>query len=1038
MKKLVGFFVNNSILVNFIMVYVIIVGVLATFSIRKELRPPVSIDKVVVNTVYSGASPDEVEKLVTIPLEEGLSSVVGIKRMESISAPGVSSITLEIDTDVASRFEVVQEIFRAVDGVRDLPDDAEEPKAREIKAQIIPIYGIALFGNVEDRVLRTWAERLSDRLKVIDGVNSANVTGVTDPTIDVIVDPIALQRHSISVLEIMDMLREWNKSAPGGYITQDGKEFAVRIDENFSEKEKVENLIIRTNDMGEGVKVRDVAKVKWGFKKDRKLNRYNGLKNLQITVSKEEIADTIKVVRLLEKEVDSFSKSLPSEISLKVYRNDAPRIESKLDSVAQNAIMGLVLVVIILLLMLNWRIAVVTALGLPVAFFASIWALQIMGFTLNSMTIIGIILVVGMLVDDGIVVAENIFHHFEQGKDKKQAAVDGTVEIVLPVIGTVLTTVVAFLPLAFISGVVGNFMSVIPVVVITCLTFSLVECIVLLPNHAAELMAHSSTSSVSDYLNRKLEGFYRPILNATVRKRWITAPVIFVLVIGLTIYHVKTFRMQMFPTQGITSFSFNVEGPANTQLERSNEVISSMEKVLQKRLGDSVEAFDTTIGGTVGRFGMSYSGTNTSGIRVQLFDEQEKEIDVKKLVEEIRKEVEVLVPDGWKLSFEVGRHGPPSGKPVEVEITGKDQEQLQKAAQMVLKKLETIPGAVDVQDDVLRGYKEFVIRVDQAKAMIRGVSPATIQRSTMSAFEGIAATKVRRADDEYEVMVLFPEGTRDSLEELKKLQLKTKFSTYISLGSIAKLEQIDSVGAIKRIDEARAVVVSASMGGKGKGAFLINQQISDYIAKELRPQFPELSFNLGGEEQERRESMHELLVLFGLAFLAIYMILSLVFQSVVYPFFVILILPFGFVGAMTALGIHGEVMSFPGMISLVGLSGIVVNDAIILVNYIRDRYHLNHNITLSVVEGGMRRIRPIFLTTFTTVVGLLPAAYQFGGSDSNMRPMALVIGWGLLIATVFTVIFIPSTMACLFELAIILKRKWIEVIYRSRKSSTSV
>lgn len=1025
MKRLIRFFVNNRILVNFLMVYVIIVGVMSSFSIRKELRPPVSIDKVVVNTLYAGASPDEVEKLVTIPVEEGLSSVTGIKRMESISAPGVSSVTLDIDTDVSSRFEVVQEIFRAVDNVRDLPDDAEDPVAREIKSQIIPIYGIALFGSVDDHLLREWAERLSDRLKVISGVNSADVTGITDPTIDVVVDPTAILRHSVSVLEIMDMLRDWNKSAPGGYITEGGKEYAVRIDENFNEKEKVENLIIRTNDMGEGVRVRDVAKVTWGFKKDRKLNRYNGLKNLQVTVRKEEKADTIKVVKYIEEEVARFQKNLPAEISLKNYRNDAPRIQSKLDSVAQNAIIGLVLVVITLLLMLNWRIALVTAMGLPVAFFGSVWALELMGFTFNSMTVIGIILVVGMLVDDGIVVAENIFHQFEKGKDRHRAAVDGTSEIMLPVIGTVLTTIVAFLPLAFISGVVGNFMSVIPIVVITCLTFSLVECAFFLPNHAAEFMSHSTGSTVSDYLNKLLEGFYRPILNFSVRRRWAVAPALLVFILAATFYHVTTFKMQMFPTQGITSFSFNIEGPANTELEKSNQVISVMERVLDARLGKSVEAYETTIGGTVGRFGMSYSGTNTSGIRVQLFDEQDQKIDVRKLVEEIRKDVEKLVPEGWKLSFEVGRHGPPSGKPIEIEITGKDQKQLIAAAGVIQKKLQGIPGTVDIQDDVLRGYKEFVIRVNQEKAMIRGVSPATIQRSTMSAFEGIAATKVRRIDDEYEVMVLFPEKTRDSLEELRKLQLKTKYNTYISLGSIASLEQVDSVGAIKRIDEKRAVVVSAGLGRQGKGAFEVNQLMGKYIREELRSKFPEIGFNLGGEEQERRESMRELLQLFGLAFLAIYMILSLVFQSIIYPFFVVLILPFGFVGAMTALAIHGEMMSFPGMISLVGLSGIVVNDAIILVNYIRDRYRENKNITMSVIEGGMRRIRPIFLTTFTTVVGLLPAAYQVAGSDSNMRPMALVIGWGLLIATFFTVIFIPSFMACIFEMGSSVKSKFV-------------
>ncbi len=1022
MKALLKGFVENSILVNFLTIFIIVAGGMATFSIQKELRPAVSIDKVVVNTVYQGASPEEVERLVTIPIEEEISSVSGVTNIESVSAPGISSIVADIDTDAKNKYEVVQEIFRAVTNVNDLPDDAENPVAREIKAAIFPIYGVALYGDATERELRDWARIFQDRLELVPGVNSAEISGVREPTIDVVVNPKKLEDKSISVSEVMTGLSTWNQSAPAGYLRIGSKEIPVRIDESFDEIDRVAKVIVRTNDMGEMVRVRDVAEVNWGFKTTRRLGRYNGKNNVQITISKDVDADTIDTVKLVEKEIERFKKKLPDNMKTIVYRNDAPRIESKLDSVGQNAWIGLVLVVVALLLMLNWRIALVTAMGLPVSFFGAIWALKLMGHTLNSMTIIGIILVVGMLVDDGIVVAENIFHHYEKGKGRRQAALDGVTEIFAPVVGTILTTIVAFLPLAFMSGVIGNFMSIIPIAVITCLIFSLLECLLILPNHAAEFMNHSK-SRVSHFLNKLLEDIYRPALNFVVRKRWVVTPLIFIFIISLCFYHVSNFKLKMFPTKGITSFDFNIEGPANTHLDVTDSIVKKIEHELDSKVGTRIDAYRTSVGSMTGRFRMAQSGTHVAGIKVYLLDEQVLDVNPRIIVKEIRELITPLIPKNWKLSFEIGRHGPPAGKAVELEISHNNFDVLDKVSQTIQEKLKTIPGSADVQDDLMRGYGQLILKIDEQAASILGVSPATIQRVAMSAFEGLAATKVRKVDDEYDVLVLYPDKYRQDKEKMLNLKLKSKFGTYVPLRNVAKLIEKPTLGAIKRYNEKRTVVVSSGVQGNKITAGEINKQLREYVDNELLDQYPDVRFNFGGEEKERQESMLELMKLFLIALLAIYMILSLVFSSPLYPFFVILIIPFGFAGAMTSLGLHGEVMSFPGMVSLVGLTGIVVNDAIILVNYIRDRYREHKDIIAAVIEGGMRRVRPIFLTTATTVAGLLPAAYEIAGSDANMRPMALVIAWGLLFATIFTMLFIPSFMACLFEATGWLKSK---------------
>ncbi len=998
------------------------VGVMAIFSIQKELRPSVSIDKVVVVTTYTGASPVEMEKLVTIPIEEDLSPVYGIDEIESLSYTGVSQLTISIDPDVNDKSNVIQEIFRAVGNVKDLPEEVEDPIVFEIKSQVFPIYGFAVYGDSDDFILRKWAENFKDEIEMLSGVSSAEITGVRDPTIDVIVDPGKLQKHSISVSEIMLALNSWNRSAPAGYIKSDKKEIPIRVAEDLDEIGKVSKVIIRANDMGEGVIVRDVGEVKWGFKNNRKLNRYNGKKNVQITISKKENADTIQTVRSIKKLISELEKKLPAGMKTVEFRDDSVRIKTKLGSVNQNALLGLILVVVILLLMLNWRIALVTALGLPVAFFGSIWALAFLGYTLNSMTIIGIILVVGMLVDDGVVVAENIFFHFEKGKSRRDAAIDGTFEIIIPVIGTVLTTIVAFFPLIFMSGIIGKFMSIIPVAVITCLIFSLFECVLILPNHSAEFMGSGKTR-VTVFLNNLLLRCYRPILMMVVRRRWIITPAIFGATIFVLIYFIATFRMQMFPVRGITSFSFNIQGPANTRIEETDQIVKKLEEKVSKCLGKYITGYRSKVGSLDGRRGMSFQGTNTAGFKLYLLGEEELGVSPRVVVQKLRKQVRPLIPEEWDLSFEVRRHGPPIGKAVEIEISHNDYKKIEEVTEKIKSKLSMIKGATDVEDDLLTGFKEYVLEIDQQKASILGVDPLILQKTMMSSFEGMAATKVRKLDDEYDVMVMYPMEYREDISNVMSLKIKTKFNTYVSISKVAKLVPVDAIGAIKHINKKRTVVVMASLRGKKVTAYEINKKMSDYVDREVRFQYPEVKINFGGEEEKRREMVTELMQLFLLAMIAIYMILSLVFRSALYPFFVILIIPFGFVGALFALRLYGEIVSLPALISFVGLTGVVINDAIILVTYIRDRYHEARNMVSSVIEGGLRRIRPIFITTITTFMGLIPAIYEVGGQDANMRPMAIVIAWGLVFATIMTMLFIPGFMVCLFDLIHYFKAK---------------
>ena len=1020
MDRFLRYFVTNSLLVNSITILIIVGGIISLFSIKKEARPPVNIGKVFFSTVYPGASPLDIEKLITIPIEDELAKVEGLKKLSSTSYVGLSRIIAEIDPDVDDEEAVISSLYRAINRVTDLPDGVDRPSVYEVRTSSFPVITLVVHSDKGKDSLYRGSEIIEQRLESLKAVAEVDIHGKQDPVFDVKPIPSSLSSYSVSISDIIRVLKSYNVSGPAGNIISDTEESQIRIDHELNTVKKIENLVVRVNDFGEGIKIRDVAKVVAGYKDDRKAFLFNSKIAFSVTVRKMSSVDTITSVEKIKSELEEIKKILPEGVSFDVIWDDSVYVKNTLRFTAQNALFGLGLVLIMLFIGLNnFRMSFVTAIGLPVAFLGTITVISFLGFSLNMMTLIGIIIVVGMLVDDGIVVAENIYHAVESGHTPEDAAVIGAKQVMLPVIGAVSTSIIAFIPLMFMKGVIGKFMSVIPIAVVIALVFSLFECFFILPNHIVEGMTFGRkcvTSVKQSWLILKLEYFYVKIIKWVVHHKWlVTASTVLIMVaVGGLSY--KFLRVELFSVHGIPSFSIVIKGKDNIPLKETLEVAKKVEGVVKKFLPRDLEFYSTELGSASRQRGVFLDiGTNYALVTAYFHELGKREREESEVIEDVRTAIKKLEIKGFDISLDVDKGGPPTGKPIDLEVQGEKMDRMIEVSGVISKKLRETKGFVDVSDTLSRGRYEYKLILNQKRAQELGVSASDIQLVTMSAFEGIRISSVRKGLDDCDIRVVFSNKYRSNISELLKLKMQTRLGTYIPLKKIIDVKKVPSQNNINRTSRKRFIGVTSNID-KTISAAQANTKVREMLPEILKD-YPEIKVYQGGEEAERVELLKDVLKLALIAFLSIYMIICLIFNSLKYPFFIVIAIPFGFAGAMLALLTHGEPISVSVLVALVGLSGVVVNDAILLIKTIKDFYK-NRGLSFeeAVIEGTKRRLRPIFLTSVTTLAGLFPAAYELFGVNIFMRQMSLVMGWGLFLATILTMFSLPAIITTAHQL----------------------
>lgn len=1080
---LVAYFLEKSIFINLLTVLILIVGGYTAATMNREAFPNIDFDIVSVVTIYPGASPSDVEKLVTKPLEDAIKEVDGIKEFRSASLENRSGIIITIEPNIDNTDKVIDDIKSSIDRVTDLPEDAEEPLVTEITTARQPVIEVDISSKTKDGKpilseveLKDRAKILEDSFKDLSGVARVVKRGWNDAEMHVDLNPQAMSFLSISSTQIVTALANRNVNFPGGNINGKNKELIVRTVGEFNTAEEIEKVYIRTNDSSRSILLEDVANVKEGFVESEYIDKANGEVAIALTVVKREGADAITVVDESKAVVDKFLETYSEEVSVSFVNDLSKFIRRRLGVLLSNAVTGLTLVVVSLFIFLGWRMALMTALGIPISFGMTFIIMNYFGITLNLISMLGLIIVIGIIVDDAIIICENVYRYIEKGVPSYEAALKGTNEVIAPVTATITTTIAAFAPMLFMTGIFGKFIKVIPLVVILALAASLIEALFFLPSHLYDISKNANMKGEikgeSNWFQRFKTNIYLPFLAIALKNKWKTILILNVLFIGSIIIQFTFGKVKLFPG-AIETFQVKITAETGLNLESMDKFARAVEKEIEVLDSSEMENYVTRVGIIQKDPNDPFTkrGKNYAQILVYLTPDDDRDRDTEEIINFIRDKTTYLlneraiqmrldkesaeeaqlikkgkkVPEKISLDldgpaefshlrgklinieFEKLAGGPPVGKPIAIEIKGDDFDTLQKIAEEYKSVLSQVAGVNDIGDDFTEGKDEVRVYVDEALASYAGVSVIQIAASINTAYQGTVATKIKRSDEEVDVRVRFPANFRKSLDSLKNIFVNNMAGNLIPVSKMIRYERSPGRASINHLDGKRLITVTANLDESTTTAREANsiamKQSSGIIEK-----FPGYTAKFSGENKDTDESFASLGRAFIVGAIIIFMILASLFRSLTQPIIVMSAIPFAIIGVIIAFVFHGEYFSFLAFLGIIGLAGVVVNDSIVLVdcaNQIRldDPEKPIYQVLL---ETGDIRLRAVILTTVTTVLGLLPTAYGIGGKDPFLVPMALAFGWGLLAASAITLIVVPVFYKTLYD-----SRSHFGLLYRS-------
>lgn len=1014
MTGVIRFFVRRPLFANLLTFLVLLLGIGAALGIQREAFPKVDFGIITVTTVWPGASPAEVERLVTTPLERETKGIDGVKRNNSVSVENRSLLVfeLEADLDAEAKRQTIDDIKQAVENVRDLPTDAEPPLVVEMKSTQMPIIEVNLSGT-DERVVRDAAKDLEDVLLDVDGVATVAKRGWREREVLVEVDPANLRRYHVSLTEVAAALAGRNVNLPGGKIEAEGDEWLVRAVGEFEGAADIEPVIIRANDMGGWVQVKDVARVRDALEEVTTINRAGGNRSIDLVVIKKTSADVIDLVDEVRAAVDGFKA--PDGVEMAFTNDFSIFVRRRLGIVVNNALIGLGLVVIALLLFLSPRVSFWTALGIPFSLMATLLTMQFLGMQVNLITMMGFILVIGMLVDDAVVVGENVFRHRLAGLPPEEASVRGASEVVAPIAGSVLTTMAAFAPLAFMGGIFGKFVWAIPVVVIVALAFSFVESLIALPAHIAAQGGRVGT--VGERKRTRFDAVsdaYAALVRRLLRFRYLVAVGV-AGVVGLAAVLATRMDFQLFSNEGIEQFMVRAQTAAGTPLEETERRFRRVEEAIESLPEGELDAYTAQIGIQQQDPNDPFTrrGSHYAQAMVYLTPEGSRDRTADEIVEALRAEITSLDLGFERVYFAKINPGPPVGKPISVRFAADEFETLHRLEDMAREELSKIPGIVDLESDLEAGKKELRIKVKEAAAAEAGLSASDIAASVRASFDGVVATKIRKLDEEIDVKVLFPESDRTrGRTALRDVRIPNRQGYLVPLSAVADVEEAVGFSAIKHNDAERVVTITGDVDPAVTSSFRANQVLQPIMQERVR-EFPGVTVSFTGEDEDTQESFGNLAQAFVVAAALIFLIIASVFGSIWQPLLVMMTIPIGICGVIFAFYAHGKPLGFLSMMGIIALAGVVVNSTIVLVDFVNGRRAEGASLDDSIVEAARTRLRPILLTSTTTLLGLLPTAYGIGGRDPFVMPMALALSWGLAFSLLIATFAMPPAIRIL-------------------------
>jgi len=1013
MKAVFRFFTERHLLANAMTVMIMLLGSASLLTINREEFPNASPGYLRISTSYSGASPEDVELNITNPLEDALKGVTGIKHITSTSAENSSSIGIEIDEDVDQE-ETYDEIVDAVNSVNNLPEDAGDPRIRKFDPRKKSIMRFGLSSDALSYAeLRDYVHQLEKLLLEVPGVAEVGLSGYRSREVRIEVSPDKMMQHGISLNEISQAISAYNIRAAGGSLEAAGGEKNVITLSQFTDPLEVGDVIVRSYASGAVVHVKDVATVEDTFEEEDRITRINGKPAISLSVTKNANADLVSTADAVNAVLAEEQAALPAGlIDFLITDDDSEAVRDKFEIVKTNGAIGLVFVLLVLALFLNLRTSFWVAMGIPISLLGVLMCLPFFDVELDSLTMSAMVLVIGIIVDDAIVIAENIFQHRERGEPALAAAVNGLHEVAMPVFTTIVTTILAFLPMFFIKGMLGKFIYVVPLTVILSLSMSLLESYFILPAHLLPGLRGPEHRQVGRRWFYPVRERFERLLAQMLQLRYVWVFTACLILAASLLYASSSIKFKLFARgKNIDTVDLTLRMPLGTDLDTTSAKMQEVEDLMADFPKNEIAGYMSRIGS--GGF-RGASGPHLGTLTLYFPPTSELGRPVNAIIQNVRAAIS-QIQGVESLSLGMSMRGPPTGRAIEIMVKGADKPTRNAAISAIMTFLNGIDGVSDLERDDKAGKTEIVIQPKASLLARYGLTVSDIAQTIRTANEGQVATTTRYGDEDVDFRVGLADEHRRGVAFLKHLKVTNKQGELINLEEVATFTERTGVYALYHEEGEPTITLTGEVDETLITPLEVMAAVQQEFDFDKLREYPGVRLDIGGEAADSQQAITDILTSFALAAVGIYFLLMLLFNSLTQPLIVLATIPFGVAGVIFALALHGitQTTFFAG-IGVVGLAGVVVNDALVLVDHLNGlkRRHTTPSTPLRVTteliaQGAADRLRPVLLTTVTTVAGLLPLTYGVGGEDAMMAPMAMALGYGLLFATPITLILLP-------------------------------
>jgi len=1034
MKAIINWMAENHVTTNLVMILVMFLGFISLVNLKQEVFPEIESDTLSITVPYIGASPDEVENSVIKKLEEAVSGIDGVKEIMAIASENMASITIfaEYGEDINDIKILVQS---EVDRITSFPEEIENPVIK-VNANTASVIQLAIYGSADEKVLTRIALNIKEELLQIPVISQVGTSGIKNYELNIEISEDKLNNYNLTLEQIAGAIKKSSLDLPGGKLTTANGEILLRTKAKGFTKEDYENIVVTTTPLGNTIKISDVAEVVDGFEDGDIMSKFDTENTKLLTIYRVgkqgaiEVADAVKTY-ILENE-----KLMPAGVKLSYWKDGSRILKERIDLLLKNAVMGLILVILSLAFFLEIRLAFWVSLGIAISFLGGFIVMSLMDVSINMITLFAFILVLGIVVDDAIVVGENIFSRRGDDISSLDASKLGANRVSVPVVFAVFTTVAAFMPLAYTEGMMGKVMAQIPVIVIGVLLFSLFESLLILPAHLSTLGESKNRfilffNKMSKKVNELLQSFlikiFTPFLKKTLNNRYLTIS----LSVGALIISIGLL------VGGIVNYTFmpEVEGdnvigrinmPTGTSYTETLQILEQLEKTAIEVLKEYEEKEGHKVYNHIYSIVGEQPSTKKGPMSVSAgINPSVAEVNIELLSLDIRSSSAKEIMDRWReitgeiagvkaLSFVSSIMT--AGKAIEYNLSSTDDYELERAVNGFKEILKRYDGVVDIIDDLEKGKMELKFKL-KPLAESYGITGYDLANQVRQGFYGMEILKLQRGNDEVSVNIRYPRSERNSISDIEDMMIRTRKGGEIPFSELAEVKMGRGYSKIVRLDRSRIIKVSANVNIEKVSENKINIELEKELGKMIDEQFNNVTFTKGGSQKQQQESVGSMLRGFVIALFVIYLLLAIPFKSYVQPLVIMSAIPFGIIGAILGHLIMGYTVSMISGLGIIALAGVVVNDSLVLVELVNE-FHRDkgHSLYDAIVLAAAKRFRPIMLTSLTTFLGLLPMIFETSLQARFLIPMAISLGFGVVFATGITLIFIPSGMMLLEDI----------------------